>query len=316
MEANGRAFNHQEQTTEHSELIQTSKPLTEHQQDAFAQIQNWFPGVSFKCFTRAVPNSVGHDYLVAIAELDGPSATQGGSSLASQSIWIMATLPEISDKIFISAYQEHPKPFFDFMASLDAKSETADQMVEGYRAKIHHTILENRNQKSFILAEFSSIWPKLILNPKKVSQNATLLHSEDDGFTGLVVAFSQQPFSKLDPSGKQQYELHAIARKASHLADIALPAANMSYLEEEIKEEKPLSPHIAAMTMGHSIKSEYTPPPKAPHYVNQPESHSLSPKDQKLLRQIRRKARITKLLIGLTLTAGAAAAYSYYYYFM
>ena len=147
MEANGRAFNHQEQTTEHNELIQTSKPLTEHQQDAFAQIQNWFPGVSFKCFTRAVPNSVGQDYLVAIAELDGPSATQGGSSLASQSIWIMATLPEISDKIFISAYQEHPKPFFDFMASLDAKSETADQMVEGYRAKIHHTILENRNQK-------------------------------------------------------------------------------------------------------------------------------------------------------------------------
>ena len=111
MEANGRAFNHQEQTTEHSELIQTSKPLTEHQQDAFAQIQNWFPGIGFKCFTRAVPGSVGQDYLVAIAEINGPSATQGGSSLASQSIWIMATLPEISDKIFISAYQEHPNHF-------------------------------------------------------------------------------------------------------------------------------------------------------------------------------------------------------------
>src|SRR5690606_2390790 len=114
-----------------------------------------------------------------------------------ESVWILASVPAISDTLIISVFHEHPKPFFDFIATLDAQCETADHMVHGYTDEIHHIALQSRFQNSFLLMEFTALWPRLQLSKKRAAYSSNApkdsSHNSHNSFTGLLVIFSQEP---------------------------------------------------------------------------------------------------------------------------
>ncbi len=311
MQANGFAVKNN--LKKQHDFIKNAKPLSECQLAAYSQLQHWLPTASFELFSRNIPDSVLNQYQVAVAEISESIGTES-------KLWVLASIPDISDTIFISIHQEYPKPFFDFIASLDAKSETADHMIDGFRGKIHHSVLENRGQKSFLLAQFQQLWPTPIFSKSKNSNSKKDVSPQtlrEHNFRGCLVCFSENNFTKLNPPAKLKYELQAITRSSEFLSDIALPAA--AYYEDPQQlteiESAPISQSISEKTavnhMTHKLNPDVLFKPSQSHQ-NQPSdihANAISSEDMKALKKIRRQNRSYALFALFLVVAVAALVY-------
>lgn len=219
-----------------------------YQHAALSQLEDWLATSDIQLQYRSLSTSVSEKHLTAIAPYRDPLS---GKTLANT--WIIASLPAISDKIIITCVQEDPRPFLDFIAHLDALSETADQICPGYRAPITHSVLQNRGQHSFILAGFQSLTPALALSKKHTQQAPALQDENSNEFQGLLVIYTTKAYSRLDNDSR--FELEALTRSAVAITDLALPQ-RLDRISEAEEEQEKNEDEVQAIHLRHRDNSE------------------------------------------------------------
>jgi len=195
----------------------TTVDLSCEQRACLEQLQHWLPSVNFDLQQRHLPTSISQDHVIAVGRLH----QQNGQYLS-----LLASVPKFSQRIILAVFKEPSRPFIDFIAELDALSETADQVNHGYQTMITHSVLVQRQLQSCRLIGFNTLTPQLELKANRAQTSHTLYQNEIDQIDGLLVLFSNQP--PLTSQEQLNISLRSLALNTTNLEQFALPSRDLN----------------------------------------------------------------------------------------
>ena len=220
--------------------------------------------MQFELHQRHLEASVTQVHTVAVAQIE-----KGCLENSLTETWVLASIPSISETLIIALFREPPHAFIDFIAELDATSQTADHITHGYTSQVQHSILLHRNINSYTLIGFQELWPQLRLqgqknhsqHPQLHTNNSTSYYSQDEipsSFQGLVVHFQNEPWIKqlADEKNQHRFKLEALSRSKNSVADIALPPRSANQTPIEHPQEAQVDEHTMPFTPPVYVVSE------------------------------------------------------------